>query len=286
MTVPAPAPAPTPTPAPAPSPAPAPAPAPGATGYVNPDGTFAENWHSREEFKEIPNLSRFKDLPTLAKSYRELELRLSQNPRTGVVVPGPEATEMQHAEYRKAMGIPDTPAGYTLKPDKLPDGIAWDETRGAKMAEVFHKNGVSQAQAAAIIADYLAGEQEQHLALRTKADNLMAERERELQREWGNEYGQKMNTIKQVVATLGFDAGDPELFNNGKVLSFLGKVTGMLSEDAIGSLRGAVGPGGTFISGAEEARAITRDPNHPEHAKYLKGDPDVVAKVRRLYNGG
>lgn len=225
------------------------------------------------------------DLEGMGKSYVELERSFHTRQPGGVVVPGPDAPPEAVAAYRKAIGVPDVPTAYDLKPEQLPEGIKFDEGRALKFAERAHKAGMTPAQAKEVVAFQM--EQEAHMMqeARLQYDNLMAEREASLRKEWGTAYPQKVAVAKQVATALGFDPNDGELFGNPKVLQFLGKVTGLLSEDSVAGMRGSLPASGSgFSSPQEEARAITRDPGHPEHERYMQGDPAVVAKVRRLYN--
>ncbi len=224
------------------------------------------------------------DFEGMGRSYAELERSFHSRQPAGVVVPAADAPPEAHAAYRKAIGVPDDANGYQLKPETLPEGVTVSEARLSKFAGKAHALGLSQAQARDLVAHVLEDEIESRTGAQTAYDNLMAEREKGLRDKWGVAYPQKVQVAKTVVAALGYDPKDPELFGNPKVLEFLGNVTGMLSEDAVASMRGAVGSSGTFSSPAEEARAITRDPKHPDHAAYMKGDQAIVSKVRRLYD--
>lgn len=226
------------------------------------------------------------DLEGMGKSYIELERSFHQRQPQGIVVPAADAPAEAHAAFRKAMGIPDDPRGYQLKPEKLPDGIQWDDARGAQYAALAHKHGLTPAAAKELVEFQLQSEVEARTSAQIHFDNLMAQRMESLKREWGTNFAAKLGQTKMVATALGYDPEDAELFGNPKVLQFLGKVSGMLSEDAVAGMRGVVGGSGKFTTPAEEARDITRNPNNPEHAAYMRGDPAIKAKVVRLYNSG
>ena len=77
---------------------------------------WREDWREAlagKDEKELARLKRFASIENLHKSYREMEKRLSA---ARAVPTLPEnATEEQVAEYRKAIGVPETPEGYGLK---------------------------------------------------------------------------------------------------------------------------------------------------------------------------
>jgi hypothetical protein len=252
--------------------------------YVGADGSFAEGWHARPEFAEFKGIERYKTVPELAKAYREAELKLSQRPAEGIRVPGADAKPEEIAAYRKAIGVPEDPKGYVFKPEKIPDGVTFDEKRAGEVAELMHQHGVPLAAAKALAEKQFAYEVENATAAKNAYDKHVAEGMAKLKQDWGYRYDDKLTAIKRLVIASGGDPKDAELFNNPKVLKYLDGVTGMLSEDAIASLKGTVAGGDVFLSTKEEARAIMRDPSHPEHAKYQAGDGATVAKVERLLN--
>lgn len=204
------------------------------------------------------------NLEGLAKSYGELEKRLSS---------------------MRPYAVPETPDAYELKPENLPDGVEWNQESAAKFAGIFHANGVSAEAAKAISAAFLEQEVANQAAITAAYEKQLQEGTDALKKEWGPEYGQKLGKIQSVVAALGYDHKDPTLFANPKIVSFLGRVVGMLNEDSVASMRGAVAPGNSFASGTEEANAIMTNPKHPDHEAYIAGDKTIVAKVRRLIDG-
>lgn len=252
-------------------------------GYIGADGAFVEGWHQRPEFAEFKGIERFKTVPDLVKSYRHLET-LKGTPGDAITVPGADATPEQVAAYKRAIGVPEAPDAYQLKPEKLPDGVAWHDGRGKAFAEFAHKAGLTQAQAAAVVGFQLEQEVQTSGDATTAYQNLLANREQELRNEWGTAYNHKLMVAKQVVSSLGFDPADAELFGNPKVLSFIGKMSGLLSQDTVAGMRGSLPEGMKFTHPHEEARAIATNASHPENARYLQGDEMIVAKVRRLYD--
>lgn len=247
---------PTPPPNPAPTPAPTPNPDPPPTAPARPEYIPEKFWDAE---KGAPNLEG------MARSYSELERRFgATRPAT----------------------VPESPDLYELKPAELPDGVEWNETAAAKFAAAFHQHGVSTEAAKEIGRLFAEAEAENIAAVRAAYDKQLETGRDALRKEWGPDYPTKLGKVKAIVGTLGYDPADADLFTNPKVVSFLGKVVGMLSEDAVASMRGAVAPGNTFASGTEEARAIMRDPKHPDYEAYHAGDRAVNAKVTRLLEQG
>lgn len=249
---------PAPTPVPDPSPTPAADPAP--VSNQDPAPVAARPDWAPEKFWKDGAV----DAENLAKSYRALETKLS------TVRPGE---------------VPDTADGYELKPEVLPEGLVWSEEAAKQFAAVFHAKGVSKEAAKDIAKTFMELEAQNHAALAAAYEKQVSEGTAALRKEWGAAYESKLGQVKSVVASLGFDPKDAALFANPKVVSFLGKVVGMLSEDSVASMRGAVAPGNSFVNGTEEARAIMRDKSHPDYEAYHAGDRAAIAKVKRLIDG-
>ena len=183
--------------------------------------------------------------------------------------------------------IPDDPAGYELKPEKLPDGVTWSEDAATRFAGLFHENGIPKTAAKAVVENFLTMEAENQAKVAQAYEAQLAADQTALEAEWGGgkKYQARKEEVTKKVQALGYDVHDPLLFSNPRVVSLLGKVVGLLSEDSIAALPGSVAPGNSFVKGSEEAQKIMRDPSHPEHAAYMQGDRTVIAKVARLIDG-
>lgn len=205
------------------------------------------------------------DVELLGRSYQELERKFSSK--------FPQA----------AVDLPTGADGYALRPDELPAGLVWSDEAAGRFSEVFHKNGVGQTAARAISDAWMELEAENLRLAGEVYERQLMEADRELRREWSDGYEARLAEVRDlVVNTLGEDADDAALFSNPKVVRFLGRVAEQLGEDAKAAMKGAMAGGHHFSSGAEEAKRIMRDVEHPEHAAYVSGDRGVIEKVRGL----
>lgn len=237
-------------------------------------------------FAEVLN-QRFggQSLAALAKSYGEANKTISEGGRA-IGYPGPDATDKDWDRWNKANGVPEDSSGYQLfEPGKEPEGL--NEEAVAAFREVFHEEKVPPGLAQKIAARYAQLESEFAQKAEDAYKNQLFEQEKQLQRDWGIEYEDRMNKIKTVVAAQGMDPGDPALFDNPTVVRFLGKMTSLLGEDTVASMREAAGSTpGLHQGGKSEAIRIMEDPSHPDHQKYREGDQQVAAKVNRLLQAG
>ncbi|HXI76092.1 MAG TPA: hypothetical protein VNH21_03095 [Steroidobacteraceae bacterium] len=138
----APSSAPAPAPAqPTPAPAPASAPAPTTLATLDPaapplsnaplaPASFPDNWRdliAGEDKGFAERLKRFASPNDLAKSYREIEGKMSSGELRAPPKPLPaNATDEQKAQWRQANGLPDKPEGYVEKL-ALPNGVVIGE---------------------------------------------------------------------------------------------------------------------------------------------------------------
>jgi hypothetical protein len=206
------------------------------------------------------------DHEAMAKSYTSLETKF-HTARTAVV------------------DVPESPEGYQLKPESLPDGIEWSDDADKRFRAVFHEKGVSAEAAAAISATFIEMEAENQRLLDEAYKAQLAEGKAALQKEWGKDYDRKIADIKSTVQKLGFDPADAALFTNPQVLKFMGKVVGALSPDSIPAAKGGVAPGTELSGTADEANRIMTDKTHPEYELYHSGDRAIIDKVRKALNG-
>ena len=68
---------------------------------------------------------------------------------------GEKPTPEEVAEFRKTIGVPEKPDGYTVeRPEKMPEGIVYDEVLENKFREVSHQLNLTPAQVAGVYKMY------------------------------------------------------------------------------------------------------------------------------------
>ena len=216
----------------------------------------------------------------LAKSYHGLEQLLGKKAQA-LIPPSDKSTPEELAEWRKALGVPETADGYELRaPDKLPDGVTWDDATAKKVAEIAHKHHIP----AAAIKDLLAFDLERQAgraALDTETLKAMAETEHkealaDLKKTFGDKMDTKIALAQRAVATVG---GDPNSrgFSDPAVVKVLVGLAEKLSDDTLVAAGQA-----TPQSGKSAAKDIQTNPQNPLYAQYQAGDPEIVDRVRRM----
>jgi hypothetical protein len=215
------------------------------------------------------------NVEALAKSYDVAQRALGRKAQA-VVPPTEKSTPEEVAEYRKALGVPETPEGYNLKPEQLPEGVTWDENVAKQAAELAHKHHIP----AAAMQEFMKFDMER-AALMNQAAASMIETQleagrAELQKVWGDKMPEKIELARRAAVTAGVDPTS-QGFVDPQVVKAIVSLAEKLSDDKLvaGDQTGA-------SSTRSRARDIMTNQANPLYARYQEGDPEVVDQVRRM----
>lgn len=290
----------TPSAAPVGTPSAAPgAPAPGApvpgqggfdmAGFAGTDGKFIEGAFSAERLQAMGieganplDLQKFGTVPELIKSYVHKSKLVGAK---GVILPTEGSPPEVINEFRRQMGIPNTPEEYDFTPKDLPEGVTWDDAKGKEYGKVFHELGISQT-AAAKLAELQANDQAAMYAKfkQQQVDSLnadWAESEKYLQEEYGDSSSNRHESLKAFVGTIkGLDLKNPEhtrALSMPWVLRLIDESMKGLTEAPLPGSGGGQFQGNGNMSYLDKARAIKKTPGWEK-------DPSLVKQVNTLYD--
>jgi len=257
--------------------------APGAGGdtpWIGADGKFTEGWLDRipEDLKDAkPSLSKFQSLPDLAKSYRHLEQTLGKK-ANATYIPDPDAKPEEIAAYRKKIGVPETPEGYKIAPEKLPEGVTWSEELVKPYAAIAHKYNIPEAALKELAA---ANVQQEALRLTETMGLLEAELkqgEETLKKDWGADFQKNINIATRAIQTVGGNLQSPGLRDPG-VVTIIQRLAAQLSDDKL--INGDVAP--SLQPGKMKADDIVNNKSNSYYERYWAGDKQVMKMVSDLY---
>ena len=236
---------------------------PASAPITDADGAFSPEWYTR--FEELQpyaaTLAKFRRPEALAKSYANLE-RLRGYPGS------PDSPRM--AAFRQAVGLPATPQEFALtRPADTPDEI-WDDSLAASLAQVAYEHGVPAPAMSALCEHYA---QEGRLAMQAAQlaqQEAVQQAETELRQDWGSRFEANMNTVGNVLRTLGFRAGvdvgalmdNPALRADADFARLMLAAASMVEEAPMHS--------GAPMDSQGEAHRIAHDPTHPLHEAYMR----------------
>ncbi len=211
-------------------------------------------------------------LATILKGWRSAEQKLGKPPETMMDRP---AEGQSVAEFLKQNGdvfqIPDAPDGYEIDKGELPKGVQWDEGLEAKARAVAHENGIGQAGLQSMVA--LFTEHQVAEAAKYADDAASAEQSMraELVKDWGAEYGPKVELARRALAHFGEVASLPpevlmdasaaleEKAGSPSVMKLFAAIGEMVGEDSLIT----AGAGGAFASTPAAARQELAEMQEP-----------------------
>ena len=248
------------------------------------EGGLAENYTTLLQENGLGDLTntvaKYKSADGLLKGAANL-ISFAGKKVEGVVVPNEGSTEQEIAEYRQAIGVPESPTAYDLQPENMPEGMDWDSELAGEWSNVFHEVGISQEQAQKIAQAYsdITSKQLDHAnaTLDTQAQSEMEAQRAAIQKQWGDKYEQNMQSAVNMANTLGFDMENPQdvlAMRNPKVLN-------MMLERHKSMQEGSMPRGGQLASSGEGFR----EQANALYAKYRDmalAPPDVRAKYNEL----
>jgi len=273
----------------APPPAEIPLPTPWSAEILTPDGKFIEGWQDKlpDDFADDRALlGRFGDLKTLVKAFKDNMAGARAKTEGLVKVPGQDATPEDRAAYLKAIGVPDDPKGYDIKqPEKLPDGVSWDQGLSEKFAGVAHEIGLTPAQVAKLQEWQVGSIAEQVQTTREASAQALEQERAELNRTFGASLPKAIDHAQRLAKQEGLR---PEIFDPNHAdfwgvdaLAFASRVAGKLGEDRL-----IPGAAVKNLGGAALGRDIATNAQNPYYERFQKGDPEIQAMVRDLYAQG
>jgi hypothetical protein len=215
------------------------------------------------------------NVEALAKSYDVAQRALGRKAQA-VLPPTEKSTPEEIAEYRKAIGVPDSPEGYKLKPEQLPEGVSWDDNVAKRAAELAHKHNIP----AAAMSELMKFDMER-AALMNQAAASMIEAQlesgrAELQKVYGDKMPEKIELARRAAVTAGVDPSS-QGFVDPQVVKAIVSLAEKLSDDRL------VEGNQTGISSTRaRARDIMTNASNPLYQRYQDGDSEIVDQVRRM----
>lgn len=186
------------------------------------------------ELQSNQNLSKFKDVAALAKSYIDVQPLIG-----GEKIPKPSekwGDSDWQAHYQR-LGRPDTADKYTDPKDaKLPEGMAIDPAGIKGFREAAHKAGLTDKQYQAALAFYMGDMGKRFTEQSSAMQQTRVDSEATLKSEWGGKYEQNLTMANQALIQLGGEQlqtsikGNP-IMNDPHFIKMLHKLAVMTSED-------------------------------------------------------
>ena len=243
-----------------------------------------EGWKSSipEEIRGHASLEHINDIGALAKSYVHAQQMVGADK---VALPGKSATPDEWGEVYAKLGRPESPDGYELAYNNLPEGAEMDDGMVSWFKDTAHKAGMNPQQAQMMLDAYNEMQFSDAENVGLEAQARVEQIEGELRKEYGQAFDDRMALANGVLA----EFGNPEitevqladgtmLGDNPEIIRMLANM-GVYLRDKVGedTLEGVKTSGGVTPSDAMQKVSDLTAPNtpywdqrHPEHNWYVQ----------------
>lgn len=246
----------------------------GAAAIINGDGKAVPDFINTipENAREYVTNKGWKSPADIVTSYQNLEPKIQAK---GVLLPK-EGDAASEAEFRKAMGVPESADKYEIK---LPEGAAIDGAFLSTAKGWMHEAGLTPKQAQIIASkwnDFTTASLNDTAKAKLKAseEGLQA-----VEKEWGNQTDANkaaaQRAFKAVAKDAGMEAADldtiEEAIGTAKMLKMFAKVGNMIGEARFVD-GGHTGAGSHLTPEAARARMNELKTDRGWFAKFQAGD--------------
>ena len=243
-----------------------------------------EDWKSNipEEIRGHSSLEHINDVGALAKSYVHAQQMVGADK---VALPGKSATADEWGEVYAKLGRPESPDGYELAYNNVPEGAEVDNDMVSWFKDTAHKAGMNPQQAQLMLDAYNEMQFSDAEAIGLEAQARIDQVESDLRKEYGQAFDDRMALANGVLA----EFGNPEITEvqlaDGTMLGDHPEIIRMLSNmgvylrDKVGedTLEGVQTNGGISPNDAMQKLGEITAPNppywdarHPEHQWYIQ----------------
>lgn len=252
--------------------------------------------HLSDELKADPVVSSWaekateKDIGSVLKSHAHLSKRMG----SAVNLPGKDAKPDEVAAFKQRLieagVVPAPPKDISvygnLKPEKLPEGLSWDDATAKTFGETLLKHGASKELAQELIALHekvLLGTQQ---TLSTAREASLAK----LKAEHGEKYDERMEMAERLAQGIFTDPEEVKFFEetgigrSPRFQSVMMRLAPLAMQDSsfVESLSQQTGSISGQSALAEYADIISNEKNE-RHAGWKRSDPQVMQYVTELY---
>ena len=252
-----------------------------APSYVNPDGSFVSDWASKlpeEEFGDFRStLARYKNPVEVARALKHANVLVGKK---GVIPPTADSTPEQIADYRKAMGVPETAQAYAeaVKPKvEVPPDVQWSDEISGQYFEIAHKHNIPPAAMQELAQMNVKQREFEVKAAMAQINERKQNHLQTLRQTWGANFERNMDVVKRAAHRYEVDPNDPG-WASPAIVRMVARMAGEMGEDKF------VAAGASLPAGAADfksrAKDIQTNPQNPNYQKYWNGDADVQRMVR------
>lgn len=255
--------------------------------HVQEGGNFKEGWTNAiaEKFPRLANQAmRYKSESDFFQGI-DNALGLVGKKTAGISYPKEGATPEDVAAFRQDAGVPARAEEYNLKPDKLPEGIGWNDENGKAFAEIMHANHIPAGAAKALVEAHLqnvsAQTQQAAAANAAKLGQMVEKTTAEFRKEWGMDFQNRLDANNDFIAARlpAEDMSDPALrmaLSHPAIVRMIDEARRSSREAPLPGVNATAGTGS--MSPRQQGLEIIKA--NPQ----WRNDPDLTRRVNDLYS--
>ena len=237
-----------------------------------------KDWKLPEDLQGYKSFEKYPTAAELLRSYKSMESTLSS--RQALKPPGEGAKPEEIAAWRKTVGAPEKPGDYGLtKPEKLPDGVEWNDGLAKSLAEVAHKHHAPPALVKDLVALHMQNLEGITKNAQSANDAETAQAREALRKEWGDEFSAKAKDAATIMKSHGLDPEDPKYGNDPALARAFASLAGTFKSS------GALVQGSPSLSVTAESRLAELSKSDDFHGK--NGEAKQFAalnEIQRMHN--
>ena len=211
-------------------------------GFIDPikdtQGAWVEQLPEdiREDAQAFVTNKNIEDFPGVMKSILGAQKLIGANK---VVVPGEAATEEELNNFYTALGRPETPNDYGVKPlDEMPNGFPYKEELANEFAGEAHKLGLTTKQTQGLFNWFLSMEVDAFNGINKDREEEKQNAELALRKEFGKAYDDKLKAAQTLIRKYADDdvfkhLEDTGFGNDPKVVKLIARIAQEFSEDRL-----------------------------------------------------
>ena len=262
---------------------------PTTTPVATPTAQPTSSWKDSisEEYRNDPNIEKFTEADSLAKSYINAVKMIGQDK---IVIPTKNSSQEAWDEAYAKLGRPESADKYALNVKS--DVVPFDETAIKSFAEQSHKLGLNNKQAQGILEFYKNNMEGSAQQAKIDTETAQSQAEQQLRQEWGRDFEGKVKQAGALAkANINPEVLDMTLSNGTRlgdhpeIIKGFAKIANMMSEDKIVATESE--NVNTVADIESEISAITNDTDgpywnkqHPDHDKIVQ----QVYTLREMLN--
>lgn len=155
-----------------------------------------------DDLKGVEAVTRHEKLNDLVREYADMATKADRL----IELPGDDADDETREAFLSRLR-PETPDAYEFENIELPEGLVYSSENDKKFRELAHREGLTNAQAAALRRYDLERTIEEH----TARESAHREEINELRKEWGDSFDGNLKQAQQAYKAISEQVGDPDL---------------------------------------------------------------------------